>query len=98
VLYGRLDEIRRRYAGDALLVQVRDGGALPPLVGVDQVVPHNGAFKLTLARSATSEHILEQLVAAHASVFKFEVAMPTLDEIFIRSVSAGQAAEEADYA
>jgi ABC-2 type transport system ATP-binding protein len=96
VLYGRLDEIRRRYAGDALLVQI--DGELPLLHGVERVVPHNSAVKVMLAPRVKPQQILEQLVAARAPVVQFEVAMPTLDEIFIRSVSAGEAAEEAEHA
>jgi ABC-2 type transport system ATP-binding protein len=98
VLYGRLDEIRRQYAGGALLVQVGDTGELPSLVGVEQVMPHNDAAKLILAPGVTSQQILEQLVSARVPLDRFEIAMPTLDEIFIRMVSAGRTAEEADHA
>lgn len=97
VLYGRLDEIRRQYAGGALVVQVGDTGELPSLAGVEQVMPHNSAAKLILAPGVTSQQILEQLVSAHVPLDRFEIALPTLDEIFIRTVSAGQPAEEADH-
>lgn len=96
VLYGRLDEIRRRYAGGALLVQA--DGELPSLAGVEQIASHNGAVKLTLAPGITPQEVLEQLVARHVRLEKFEVAVPTLDEVFIRSVSDGHAAGEVDRA
>jgi ABC-2 type transport system ATP-binding protein len=87
VLYGPLAEIRRRYAGDALLV--RSAGALPPLAGVAQVVQQNGDTKLVLAEGTTPATVLEALVGQQVPVEKFEIAVPTLDEIFIRTVSNG---------
>jgi ABC-2 type transport system ATP-binding protein len=85
VLYGPLEEIRRRHAGDALLV--RASGALPPLAGVEQISSHNGAYKLVLAQGTTPNMILQSLVAEQVPLEKFEIAVPTLDEIFIRTVS-----------
>ncbi len=90
VLYGNLADIRRRYAGDALLVQTP--GALPKLTGVTQTAPHNGAVKLTLAQGVSPQDVLTQLVAQHVAVERFEIAVPTLDEIFIRTVSENEAA------
>jgi ABC-2 type transport system ATP-binding protein len=95
VLYGRLDDIRHRYAGDALLV--RTAGELPKLRGVAQVLPHNEAHKLTLAQGTTPQDVLEQLVAQRVPVERFEIAVPTLDEIFIRTVSADQPGEEGEH-
>ncbi|MCX6029171.1 MAG: ATP-binding cassette domain-containing protein [Chloroflexi bacterium] len=90
VLYGNLADIRRRYAGDALLVQTP--GALPTLAGVTQIAPHNGAVKLTLAQGVSPQDVLTQLVAQRVPVERFEIAVPTLDEIFIRTVSENAAA------
>jgi ABC-2 type transport system ATP-binding protein len=89
VLYGYLADIRRRYAGDALLVQTP--AALPRLDGVLQVTPHNAAFKLTLAQGISPQDVLAQLVALRVPVERFEIAVPTLDEIFIRTVSDNEA-------
>jgi ABC-2 type transport system ATP-binding protein len=88
VLYGNLDEIRHRYAGDALLVHT--AAKLPPLSGVTQVVPHNGDLKLTLSPGTKPQTVLEALVAHHVTLDKFEVATPSLDEIFVRVVVAEQ--------
>ena len=85
VLYGELDTIRRQFAGHAVLVRV--DGELPPLAGVQAVTPHNGATQLMLAGDANPQDVLLQLMQNHSTVEQFEVAMPTLDEIFIRAVS-----------
>jgi ABC-2 type transport system ATP-binding protein len=85
VLYGRLDEIRRRYSGHAVLVGV--AGGVPDLPGVIEAVPHNGATRLTLADDTRPQDLLGALVARGAVVERFEIAVPTLDEIFIRVVA-----------
>ena len=87
VLYGPLEDIRRRYAGNALWV--RAVGTLPPLPGIQQVVQHNGDTKLALAEGTTPQGVLEALVAQGVLLQRFEIATPTLDEIFIRVVTTG---------
>jgi len=84
VLYGNLNEIRRQYAGHAVLVRV--AGELPDVAGVIEVAPHNSATKLTLAEGATPNAVLEALMAQGVTMEKFEIAVPTVEEIFIRVV------------
>jgi ABC-2 type transport system ATP-binding protein len=87
VLYGELGRIRRDYSGHEVLVQVV--GVLPQMTGVEGVAAHNGALKLRLADDTTPQHILQQLLRSQTTVERFEIAMPTLDEVFIRAVSVG---------
>ena len=87
VLYGNLEDIRRRYTGDAVLVRV--AGELPPIDGVEEVVVQNGARRLNLAAGTTPQDVLHALMAHHAVVEQFEIALPTVDEIFIRAVKEG---------
>jgi ABC-2 type transport system ATP-binding protein len=84
VLYGELDQIQRDYSGHAVLVRVV--GDLPEMAGVKAVTDHNGALKLTLSANTNPQDILQQLVN-RTVVEHFEIAVPTLDEIFIRTVS-----------
>jgi ABC-2 type transport system ATP-binding protein len=84
MLYGGLDEIRRRFSGNAVLV--RSSAELPGLPGVERVELANGAVKLHLLQGTDPQSILQSLVDRHLPVEQFEVAMPTLDEIFIRVV------------
>jgi ABC-2 type transport system ATP-binding protein len=86
VLYGDLDEIRRRYSGHAVLV--RAAGDLPKVPGVKSSEPDNGAVKLALADEVTPQDVLQSLIAKGVQIERFEIAIPTLDEIFIRVVSA----------
>ncbi|MEJ2208427.1 MAG: ATP-binding cassette domain-containing protein [Anaerolineae bacterium] len=93
VLYGPLDQVRRQFSADT--VRVRLQGELPPLTGAVQGAGHNGTMELQLAAGATPQQILEQLVGKGAVVEHFEIAVPTLDEVFIRAVG-GQAGEGED--
>jgi ABC-2 type transport system ATP-binding protein len=86
VLYGNLAEIRRRYAGGALLV--RSDGELPPVPGVTQVASRNGDARLTLDPGTRPQDVLERLVAQQVTLERFEIAMPSLDEIFVQVVAA----------
>jgi len=88
LLYGRLDEIRRRYAGEEIIVRTTE--ELPPLDGVATSVSVNGSAKLTLAPDQTPQLVLESLIEKDLTLEKFEIAMPSLDEIFIRAVREGE--------
>ncbi len=87
VLYGNLEEIRRQYSGHAVLVRV--AGELPDLPGLERVLPHNNATKLMLAEGTSPQDVLQDLMAQDVILEKFEIAIPTLDEIFIRVVEEG---------
>jgi ABC-2 type transport system ATP-binding protein len=85
MLYGRLQEIRRRFSGHALLV--RSPEPLPELPGILSIEPVNGSMRLNLAPETAPQDVLRTLVNQNLPIEQFEVAMPTLDEIFIRVVS-----------
>lgn len=87
MLYGVLDDIRRRFSGHA--VTLRTPGPLPDLEGVERVEPVNGTLKLHLSEGRRPQEVLRALVAADVLLEQFEIAMPTLDEIFIRVVRDG---------
>jgi ABC-2 type transport system ATP-binding protein len=85
VLYGHLEEIRKQFSGHAVIVS--SPNPLPSLPGVLQVEPHNSsAFRLNLATSMSTQEVLRSLVERGIQVDQFEIAAPTLDEIFIRVV------------
>jgi ABC-2 type transport system ATP-binding protein len=85
VLYGGLDEVRRQFSGHAIIVGTHD--KLPELPGVEHIERHNSsAYRLNLAPSTTAQEILRKLVERGIEVNQFEIAAPTLDEIFIRVV------------
>jgi ABC-2 type transport system ATP-binding protein len=84
LIYGNLAEIRHRFAGNDLIVHADK--EIPSLPGLEKVERLNGAVKLHLARGTQPQEILRQLVQAGIALDRFEVAVPDLDEIFIRVV------------
>lgn len=88
LLKGPLNEIRHRYRGHAVLVSVV--GDLPAIEGVEEAGQHNDAVKLTLAEGTSSQDVLQALLAQNVVIERFEIALPTLDEIFIRAVGGEQ--------
>jgi len=87
VLYGKVEDIRRRYAGHAVVVRVM--GELPPVPGVEEMALHNDATRMTLAEGTDPQDVLRALLAQDVIVEQFEIALPGLDEIFIRVVGEG---------
>jgi len=88
VLYGNLSEIRQQFSGHAVFV--RTSQELPSINGVEMVAAHNGGKRLTLEANTTPQDILYQLTAQEVILEKFEIAIPSLDEIFIRVVEEGR--------
>jgi ABC-2 type transport system ATP-binding protein len=85
ILYGHLGQIRQQFSGHAVIVSSPD--PLPSLPGVVQIEPHNSsAFRMNLAPSTSTQDVLRSLVEKGIQVDQFEIAAPTLDEIFIRVV------------
>lgn len=85
VLYGQLDEIRHRFAEQDLLVRATN--ALPAQIpGVTSMLPHNASTRLKLAQGVAPQDVLRTLIDKGVCLETFEIAMPTLDEIFIKVV------------
>ena len=80
VLYGPLDEIKRRYAPRA--VRLRTSAPLEALPGVARIEGRDGDFTLTLD-DITPQALLQTLVTQGIPVEAFEVATAPLEEIFI---------------
>lgn len=89
LLYGDLNAIRRRYSGHAVVVRAL--GDLPALEGVEAAAQHNSETKLTLAEGVTPQDVLRAMLEHGVVLEKFEIAVPSLDEIFIRAVREGEA-------
>ena len=86
VLYGELEHIRQQYTGNEVIV--RANNEIPPIVGVDSVSAHNRLNRLTFAPGVIPQQILSELINNGVEVDKFEIAVPTLDEIFIQVVQS----------
>lgn len=85
VLYGSLNEIRRKYARAE--VDIRTIQPLSELLpGVETITSHNGQARIVLSEGTQPQDLLRTLVERGYTLEQFEIAMPTLDEIFIEVV------------
>jgi len=84
VLYGNLAEIKSGFVSNSVRVEI--DGEPDHLEGVTRIEKQRGYYELSLDGKATPQKILEQLVSRQMKVKRFEVATPSLNEIFIRVV------------
>jgi ABC-2 type transport system ATP-binding protein len=88
MLYGTLDEVRNRYATQDILVNA--SAPLPAkITGVERVEVINTHKKLVLKSGVTAQGVLSELVRMKVPIEHFEIAVPSLDEVFIRVVTEG---------
>ncbi len=84
VLYGALDEIRAQHRGHAVLVE--SDAEIPQVAGVVERRTHKDHVELVLDAASTPQRTLEALVQAGVPIDRFEVATPSLHEIFLLKV------------
>jgi ABC-2 type transport system ATP-binding protein len=90
MLYGELSEIRRKFASEAVVV--RPLSPLPlSIPGVSEISAQNSHTLLHLSPGKSAQDILKVLVDLNIPLEQFEIAMPTLDEIFIKVVQKTEA-------
>ncbi|NWF69263.1 MAG: ATP-binding cassette domain-containing protein [Chloroflexi bacterium] len=87
-LYGKVDEIRNRYAVHALVVEGQgDWSKLPGVARVENSENGRSAAMLYLSKEATADSVLAAIAAApDIRIQRFELAVPGLNDIFIRVV------------
>jgi ABC-2 type transport system ATP-binding protein len=86
VLYGDLTEIRSMYRGHSVLVDAE--GEIGELPGVLDRRFHKDSVELFLDNVITPQQVLGQLLKHGLIVNRFEVATPSLNEIFLKMVGA----------
>jgi ABC-2 type transport system ATP-binding protein len=87
MLYGSLSDIRRRFSGNTILV--RSDEPLSRFAGlelVQNVEADNSTYRLTLSPGVSAGQMLHNLVERQIPIDYFEIATPTLDEIFVQVV------------
>ncbi len=88
MLYGTLQEVRNRYATQDILVN--SSARFPAHIsGVDRIEDVNTHKKLVLKPGIKAQSVLKELVQMEVPLEHFEIALPSLDEIFIRVVTEG---------
>jgi ABC-2 type transport system ATP-binding protein len=89
VLYGNLAEIKSRYQSHSVILDARgEPGKVP---GVSGQVNHNGYVELLLDGTATPQSVLEHLTKTGITINRFEIATPSLNDIFLELVGEERA-------
>ena len=88
VLYGGLEEIKARYRSNSVIVEYE--GRLGEVPGVVRREEGDGRAEFFLDEETVPQQVLEQLVRQGIVVQRFEVATPSLHEIFLQVVSEGR--------
>ena len=84
VVYGRLDEIRRRHSPNEVLVWTgTDLGAL----GLNAEQHETGSWRVALRPSETAADYLNRLIRHGVAVERYEPLVARMDEIFVNLVS-----------
>jgi ABC-2 type transport system ATP-binding protein len=82
VLYGNLSEIKARYRGNSVLLNFK--GELGDVPGVTDKRPRKGYTELILDGQTTPQQVLAYLMSHGIEINRFEVATPSLNEIFLK--------------
>jgi ABC-2 type transport system ATP-binding protein len=82
VLYGNLNDIKEEYRSNSVVVEIK--GELGQIPGVTKKRAHKGYLELTLDPSTSPAQVLKRLVDAGIVVNRFEIATPSLNEIFLK--------------
>jgi ABC-2 type transport system ATP-binding protein len=103
VLYGEVEQIRRDFAGNAVVVEAEGNAVGEELAGVPGVlharhdVGANGAWHLTLDHDTSSQDVFRALAARdNLRIERFEIAEPSLDDIFVSVVRGDRGSCDGD--
>ena len=90
VLYGAVDEIKQSFAGNAVVIEGQ--GDFSHIPGVLETRRHNSAWHLALKVGTDPQAVFRTLAARdNVKVERFELAEPSLDDIFVNVVQNGAA-------
>lgn len=85
VLYGQVEQIKHNFAGNAVVIEGQ--GDFTGLPGVLETRRENGIWHLALSIGASPQDVLQAVAAReNVKVERFEIAEPSLDDIFVAVV------------
>jgi ABC-2 type transport system ATP-binding protein len=82
VLYGKLAEIKSNYRSNSVIIDSE--GDLGQIPGITEKRTHKGYLELILDGNTTPKQVLKRLVSTGIVINRFEVATPSLNEIFLK--------------
>ncbi len=82
VLYGNPTEIKSKYRSNSVILDFE--GELGQIIGVTEKRAHKDYVELVLDANTTPEQVLERLVSTGIIINRFELATPSMNEIFLK--------------
>jgi len=82
VLYGNPTKIKSKYRSNSVILDFE--GELGQVLGVTEKRAHKGYVELVLDGNTTPKQVLERLVSTGIVINRFEVATPSMNEIFLK--------------
>ncbi len=86
VLYGGINEIKAKYRSNSVLVEYE--GQLPEIPGTRINPLKKNSAEIILGEGISHQQILELLISRKVVINKFEIATPSLNDIFIQVAGA----------
>jgi ABC-2 type transport system ATP-binding protein len=87
VLGGRLREVKASFTRNLIALRVAGGnGVLEDKDLISKITTHADELEIMLAENAEPQILLRKLVESGASIYKFELIEPSLNDIFIEKV------------
>jgi ABC-2 type transport system ATP-binding protein len=88
VLYGSLTDVQKKYAGHAIQIRTSDQipESFPGIKEIKKMENHN-LYKIELHETIAMQDFIKSMILSNINIEQFEVAAPTLDEIFIQVVT-----------
>lgn len=88
VLEGSMREVKRGFSRNAVALRLAGGEAvLEDGALISKVQRHSDGIEVLLAEGATPQTLLKELIAAGATIERFEMIEPSLHDIFIEKVT-----------
>jgi ABC-2 type transport system ATP-binding protein len=87
VLYGNLREIKSKYRTDSVIVDL--DGEPGTISGVTSKRSHKDYIELVLDKNTTPQDVLQQLIHRGLTIRRFEIATPSLNDIFLEVAGKG---------
>ena len=88
ILEGSIREVKRAFSRNAVALRLVGGeSVLENAALISKVQRHSDGLEVLLAEGATAQSLLKELIAADATIERFEMIEPSLHDIFIEKVT-----------
>lgn len=91
VLNGNLREIKSRFRSNHIIFEYSGEGEIPAMTGVGVEAKADGRVELKFDPAVQTPHGILRILAEHLEISRFEVTEPSLNQIFVETVTTADA-------